>query len=62
VCTNDHNGTCTAVLSRSLTHPDRLVASLICESCEAVVKILGVVEHTLGAAPTPVEHDLERAA
>jgi hypothetical protein len=62
VCTNDHNGTCTAILSRSLGHPDRFVASLVCESCKEVVKIIGFVEHTLGSVPTLVEHDLERAA
>jgi len=62
VCTDDHNATCTAVLSRSTTNPDRLVASLVCERCDEVVKVLGFVDHTLGAAPTLVEQDLERAA
>ena len=63
MCTNDHNGTCTAVLSRNETQPDRLLtASLVCESCGEVVKILGFVEHTLGRAPTLMSHNLKKVA
>jgi hypothetical protein len=62
VCVNDHDGTCTAVLSRSKTQPDRLVAKLVCESCDEVVKILGFVEHTLGSVPTLISHDLKKVA
>jgi len=62
VCANDHDGTCTAVLSHSETQPDRLMAKLVCESCEEVVKILGFVEHTLGSVPTLMSHDFKRAA
>ncbi len=62
MCANDHDGTCTAVLSRSKTQPNRLVAKLVCESCEEVVKILGFVEHTLGSVPTLMPHDLKRVA
>ena len=62
VCANDHDGTCTAILSRSETQPDRLVAKLVCESCDEVVRILGFVEHTLGSMPTLMSHNLKRAA
>jgi len=62
VCANDHYGTCTAILSRSKTQSDRLVAKLVCESCDEVVKVLGSAEYTLGSVPTFVSHDLKRAA
>jgi len=62
VCANDHDGTCTAILSRSKTQSDRLVAKLVCESCDEVVKILGFVEHTLGSMSTLMSHNLKRAA
>jgi hypothetical protein len=62
VCANDHDGTCTAILSRSKTQSDRLVAKLVCESCDEVVKILGFVEHMLGSVPTLMSHELKRVA
>lgn len=62
VCANDHDGTCTAILSRSKTQSDRLVAKLVCESCDEVVKILGFVEHTLDAVSTLMSHDSKRVA
>jgi hypothetical protein len=62
VCANDHDGTCTAILSRSRTQPDWLVARLVCESCDEVVKILGFVEHTLGSVRALVSHDLHSVA
>ena len=62
VCANDHDGTCTAILSRSKTQSDRLVAKLVCESCDEVVKILGFVEHTLGPVPTWMSHNVKKAA
>jgi hypothetical protein len=62
VCANDHYGTCTAILSRGKTQSDRLVAKLVCESCEEVVKVLGFFEYTLGSVPTLVSRDLKRAA
>jgi hypothetical protein len=46
MCTNDHDATCTAFLSRSDDQPEHLVASLRCETCDQVVKVIGVVEHT----------------
>jgi hypothetical protein len=52
----------TAILSRSKTQPDRLVAKLVCESCDEVVKILGFVEHTLGPVPTWMSHNVKKAA
>ena len=62
MCANDHDGTCTAILSRSETRSDQLTASLVCESCGEVVKILGVVEHTLGSRPTLMAHNSKKAA
>lgn len=56
MCANDHDGACTAMLSRSKTHPNQLVATLVCESCDEVVKILGFVEHTIGSMPTLISH------
>jgi hypothetical protein len=61
MCANDHDGTCTAILSRSKTQPNRLVAKLVCESCNEVVETLGFVEHTL-ATPTSFSPHLKRAA
>jgi len=62
MCANDHDGTCTAMLSRSKTQPNRLVAKLVCESCDEVVKILGFVEHTLGSVSTLIPHESKKAA
>jgi hypothetical protein len=62
MCANDHDGTCTAMLSRSKTQPNRLVAKLVCESCDEVVKILGVVEHTLGSVSTLMSYDSKQVA
>jgi hypothetical protein len=62
MCANDHDGTCTAILSRSKTQPNRLVAKLVCESCNEVVETLGFVEHTPTHAPTSISPHLKRAA
>jgi len=63
MCANDHDGTCTAILSRGNTESDRLMASLVCESCGEVVKILGFVEHTLdGMATLTLSQDVNKAA
>ncbi len=63
VCANDHDGTCTAILSRGNAESDQLTASLVCESCGEVVKILGFVEHTLGGLPSlTLSQDLNKAA
>jgi hypothetical protein len=62
MCANDHDGTCTVILSRSQTQSDRLVAKLVCESCDEVVEILGFVEHTLGSVSTLMPHESKKAA
>jgi hypothetical protein len=45
MCSTNHDATCTAVLSRSLTRPGQLVATLVCEHCGETLKVLGVYEH-----------------
>jgi hypothetical protein len=47
MCAHNHNGTCAAVLSRSATQPELFEAKLVCDSCDAVVRVIGVVEHTI---------------
>lgn len=45
MCSNHHDGTCTAVLARSRTVADRLEMKLVCESCGAVLKVIGSLDH-----------------
>jgi hypothetical protein len=45
MCNNHHDGTCTAVLTRSEIQPNQLVMMLVCESCDEIVKVMGSFEH-----------------
>jgi hypothetical protein len=53
MCPTDHDATCTAVLTQSKTGPRGLVASLVCESCNQVIKVIGFVEHTVEPVINP---------
>jgi hypothetical protein len=46
MCTDHHDGTCTAVLSRSKKQAGHLTMTVVCEACSEVVRVLGSVEHT----------------
>jgi hypothetical protein len=45
MCTDHHDGSCTATLSRSATVADQLEMKLVCERCDTVLKVLGSFEH-----------------
>ncbi len=63
MCAHNHDGTCAAVLSRSATQPELFEARLVCDSCDAVVRIIGFVEHAIAPAlEASAPEALERAA
>jgi hypothetical protein len=62
MCTDNHNGTCAAILSRSKTQPGGFVAELVCDSCNEVVRVIGFVEHTINPALVASTPGLEQPA
>jgi hypothetical protein len=54
MCTANHDATCTAVLSYSPSRPEGLTASLVCEHCDEVVRVIGFLRHTVN----PILRDL----
>lgn len=62
MCPNNHDATCTAILSRREDQPEQLVASLVCERCKQVVQVIGLVEHTFAPLLGPAAEGLEQTA
>lgn len=62
MCTGHHDGTCTGILSRSESQPNALVMSLVCESCNEVVSVLGSLEHTVSPMLTSQPAQMSKVA
>jgi hypothetical protein len=62
MCTDHHDGTCTGILSRSKTQADHLTMTLVCESCNEVIRTLGSVEYTLNPVLRVSSPGLDQAA
>lgn len=62
MCATQHDGTCTGVLARSESQPDALVMSLVCESCNEVVSVLGSLEHTFSPVLTHPQAQTSKVA
>jgi hypothetical protein len=61
MCTDHHDGTCTGIMSRSKTKSGHLTMTLVCETCNEVVKALGSVEHTFNPVLGVTSPEAEQA-
>jgi hypothetical protein len=62
MCATNHDGTCSAVLSRNLKRPGQLIATLTCEHCNETLEVLDVYEYQVQPVDLKPAPELELTA